>query len=167
MNEHVLELALPESAHVDEAVIMIQDRIDPTSPRIRPSDMFLNGFDSVGELIAHHRSVNHVLSLIPQEDIYNATKTMYDSGWSFRTRNLGAIKYAFRNNLINEWETLHNAAITLMTAGNECDDCCQAIIEFVYDSDACFGELKEVNGEIIAYYNITSNLKKIVTKSNA
>ena len=167
MNEHVIELALPESTHVDEAVITIQDRIDPTSPRIRPSDIFLNGFDSVGELIAYHRSVNHVLSLIPQEDIDNATKTMFDSGWSFRTSNQGAIKYAFRNDLIDEWETLTDAAIQLMTAGNVCDDCCQAIIEFVYDSDACFGELKEVNGEIIAYYNKTSNLEKTVTKSNA
>ena len=158
MNEHVLDFVLPDSAPVNSATLSIPNHFK-----------FLNweGHESLTDLTNFTRELNHILSLIPEEELDEADYEP-NCGWHLFTTNQGAIKYAFDHGFLCEYCTACSSAQDQMTEGNVCKDCCSKISDYICEEmDSLQPEIKNVDGKLIVYYNKTSNPEKTVTNSNA
>ena len=157
MHQHVLELALPKSAPVNYGVINI------------PHPLGRNecNFEGLDDVFRYVSCMNHMLSLIPESDFNSAEWNCID-GWDVMTSNMGAIKYALRSGYLNEYQTALHSAVDSMTAGIECSDCFQDIMDFVWDSSTNHDfEVKEVNGQLISFITEPIKKEKAIAKSNA
>ena len=113
MNEHVLNFVLPDSAPVNSATLSIPNHFK-----------FLNweGHESLTDLTNFTRELNHILSLIPEDELDEADYEP-NCGWHLFTTNQGAIKYAFDHGFLCEHCTACSSAYDQMTEGNVCKDC--------------------------------------------
>lgn len=83
--------------------------------------------ESIKDLSRVFREVNHVLSLLPEEDIHEAVYE--ECGWLLYTQNKAALEYAWKNDLLDEFST----AMACLIDKYEEDHCCECIDEILDD----------------------------------
>jgi hypothetical protein len=83
--------------------------------------------DNIHDLSRVFREVNHLLSLIPEEDLHEAVYE--ETGWLVYTDNEAALKYAWKNDFLDPFST---AMACLIDKYGE-DHCCDCVDEILDD----------------------------------
>ena len=110
--------------------------------------------------------INHMLSLIPEEELDEAD---YEPsfGWTVFTTSQSVINYAYDHGFLCLFCTGMDVAYEAMTKGDVCRDCCSKIMDYLIEEIDDIPVIKRVDEKLVAYYNKQSNLETQVTKSNA